>query len=86
MTGGWSRSIPVSATSTRAGYNERRAECAQACAALGIPSLRDAEPALAAKLPDPLAARAGHVIAENERVDQTVAALRRGDWARWVAC
>ncbi len=65
----------------QSGYNERRAECAQACAALGIPSLRDAEPSLAAKLPAPLAARAGHVIAENERVDQTVAALRRGDWA-----
>ena len=65
----------------QSGYNERRAECARACAALGIPSLRDAEPSLAAGLPAPLAGRAAHVIAENARVDQTVAALRRGDWA-----
>ncbi len=65
----------------QSGYNERRAECARACASLGIASLRDADASMLAGLPAPLGARAGHVIAENTRVDETVAALRRGDWA-----
>ena len=63
------------------GYNERRAECARACEALGIASLRDAGASMPARLPSPLAERARHVIAENERVDLTVAALRDGDLA-----
>jgi galactokinase len=61
------------------GYNRRRAECARACAALGIPSLRDAEPSMLDVLDSPLAERARHVLGENHRVDQTVAALERGD-------
>jgi galactokinase len=63
------------------GYNQRRAECARACEALGIASLRDADPARAANLPSPLAERAEHVIAENERVERMVTALRTGDMA-----
>ncbi len=63
------------------GYNERRDECAEACRRLGIASLRDAEPAAAAALPDPLDRRVRHVIEENGRVDETVAALGRGDLA-----
>jgi galactokinase len=65
----------------RSGYNERRAECARACEALGIPSLRDARPSMLSRLPSPLAERARHVLAENARVDRAVAALRRGDLA-----
>jgi len=61
------------------GYNQRRAECAQACALLGVQSLRQATAEQAALLPAPLNARAGHVIAENERVRATVAALRADD-------
>jgi len=65
----------------RSGYNERRAECVRASEALGITSLRDARPSMLSRLPSPLAERARHVLAENARVDRTVAALRRGDLA-----
>jgi len=61
------------------GYNERRRECRDACAALGIGTLREARAADLDRLPDPLRARARHVIAENGRVDAMVAALRAGD-------
>jgi galactokinase len=64
------------------GYNERRAECAEACRALGVESLRDATLGMAETLPSPLAARARHVMTENERVEQTVAALQHEDLAR----
>ena len=63
------------------GYNRRRQECAQACAALGIASLRDARLEDLAGLPDPLRRRVRHVVAENARVLATVAALRAGDLA-----
>jgi galactokinase len=61
------------------GYNERRAECRAACAALGIATLRDATPEAVAGLPEPLRSRARHVVEENARVDAMVAALRAGD-------
>jgi len=64
------------------GYNKRRAECAAACRALGIDSLREATPERAAQLPEPLAARVAHVIGENERVTDTVAALSASDLER----
>jgi galactokinase len=59
------------------GYNERRRECREACAALGIETLRDATEIDG--LPEPLRSRARHVITENARVDATVGALRAGD-------
>jgi galactokinase len=59
------------------GYNERRRECREACAALGIDSLREATEVEG--LPEPLRARARHVLTENARVDAMVAALRAGD-------
>jgi galactokinase len=50
-------------------YNERRAECQAAAAALGVPSLRTVTSAKSADdLPSPLRERAKHVISENERV------------------
>ncbi len=61
------------------GYNERRAECAEACRLLGVPSLRQAGAEAVARLPEPLRRRAGHVLAENQRVRQAVAALRADD-------
>jgi galactokinase len=64
------------------GYNQRRAECAQACERLGIASLRDATLVQAAALPWPLRGRAEHVLTENERVTDTVAALAEGDLPR----
>jgi galactokinase len=66
-------------THAGSGYNERRAECAEACRQIGVASLRDATLATSRVLPEPLARRARHVITENERVDAAVEALRRRD-------
>jgi galactokinase len=66
----------VSRSVGESGYNERRAECRAACRELGIESLRDATSA--AGLPEPLDRRVRHVLAENERVDRTAAALAAG--------
>jgi len=82
--GGW-RLVTVDSGVVHAhagsGYNARRRECAEAAAALGVASLRDAEPDAAARLPDPLDRRVRHVLAENARVDEAVAALGAGDLA-----
>jgi galactokinase len=61
------------------GYNDRREECAQACRELGIASLRDATLEGAEGLPEPLNRRVTHVITENRRVEEAVAALERRD-------
>ena len=61
------------------GYNERRAECARACELLGVESLRGASSTSVAELPEPLRRRAQHVLGENERVREAVAALRADD-------
>jgi galactokinase len=63
------------------GYNERRAECRRAAALLGLGSLREADPYSPGNLPAPLDRRLRHVLSENARVDQAVAALDRGDLA-----
>jgi galactokinase len=63
------------------GYNERRAECEEAARRLGVATVSEATLEQAAALPDPLARRVRHVLAENARVDATVAALRDGDLA-----
>jgi galactokinase len=68
-------------THASSGYNERRAQCAAACELLGVRSLRDADALAAARLPEPLCRRARHVIAENGRVRDAVAALHGGDLA-----
>jgi galactokinase len=69
-------------------YNERRAECERAVAALreldpSIRSLRDVTPALLAagrdRLDDVAFRRARHVVDEDDRVEATVAALERGE-------
>ena len=69
-------------------YNVRRSQCEAAVAALArdnpeIHSLRDVTPELLANRADRLdpvdARRAQHVVAENERVGATVAALAAGD-------
>jgi galactokinase len=62
------------------GYNQRREECAEACELLGVSSLRDVDGEQAARLPEPLRRRAAHVIGENARVDDAVAALHAGDF------
>ncbi len=63
------------------GYNQRRRECAQACAALGVSSLRDATLAAAEALPEPLNRRARHIVTENQRVLAAVDSLSEGDFA-----
>jgi galactokinase len=66
-------------TNAGSGYNERRAECAQACERLGVASLRDATLERAQELPEPLNRRARHVITENARVLDAVEALECED-------
>ena len=61
------------------GYNERRAECRAACAALGVEHLSAADHEAAERLPEPLRRRARHVLSENARVDAMVAALGAAD-------
>ena len=61
------------------GYNERREECRRAGKALGIESLRDA--ADGSSLDPPLDRRVRHVISENDRVDEAIAALEASDAA-----
>src|SRR5207244_12243887 len=58
------------------------AECEKACALLGVQQLRDlsvADIERVLALPEPLRRRAKHVIIENERVGQAVAAMQTRD-------
>ncbi len=74
----------VSHRLTDGGYRQRRSECEAAAAALKVASLRDVDvgdlPAIGA-LAEPLNRRARHVVTENRRVLDGVAALERGDVA-----
>jgi galactokinase len=68
----------IERTLAASGYNARRAECEEAARRLGLASLRDiADPAAAQGLPDPLRRRVRHVLTENVRVAQAVAADAR---------
>ena len=63
-------------------YRERRRECDEAAAQLGVEFLCDLKPddfPRAAALPDPLNRRVRHVVSENRRVLAAVDALRRRD-------
>jgi galactokinase len=66
-------------THAGSGYNERRAQCEEAAERLGVPSLRDATVEMASGLPSPLSLRVRHVVTENDRVREAVAALERGE-------
>ena len=58
------------------GYNERRAECAEACARLGVSSLREVTSLASVDgLPEVLRRRVTHVVAET-----------RGSRRRWRRC
>ncbi|MBN1917038.1 MAG: galactokinase [Verrucomicrobia bacterium] len=71
-------------------YNVRRAECEQGARLIGkalgkpVAALRDVCGAgfrrVEAELADPVRKRCRHVVTENERVVQSVAALEAGDW------
>jgi galactokinase len=69
----------VAHTHAGSGYNDRRRECHEACEALGVSSLRDVSLSDSRRLPEPLDRRVRHVVSENERVDEAVAALRARD-------
>lgn len=62
-------------------YNERRAQCEAAAAAMGVAALRDADMAMldAAGLDALTHARARHVVSENARVLAAAEALAAGD-------
>jgi galactokinase len=63
-----------------AAYNQRRGDCERAEAILGVADLRDLTLQDLDRLPDPrLRRRVRHVVSENRRVLDAVAALRRGD-------
>jgi galactokinase len=64
------------------GYNERRAECREAAQRLGVDLLAHADPAAVDGLPEPLRARARHVLEEDARVDAMAEALRAEDLER----
>lgn len=63
------------------GYNQRRAECEEACKLLSIQQLRDItlEELERSKLPQHLKKRAHHVVSENARVHEAVKAIREND-------
>lgn len=65
-------------------YADRRASCERAAAAFGVPTLRDLQdqaPQVLTQLPDTEdGRRARHIVTENQRVLDTVEALRRSDF------
>jgi len=64
--------VPRSRVPSKVG--ERRSECEEACARLGVASLRDVRRlATVESLPDPWRRRARHVVSENDRVVRAVA-------------
>ncbi len=65
-------------------YNRRRDECEAAAALMGVPALRDADLAMiaATNMPADVAARARHIVSENQRVLEAVDALSENDLAR----
>jgi len=68
-------------------YAQRRADCEQASALLGVKALRDVSPDQLARLTEEgiLHQRATHVVSENERVRDAVAAIEQGQWDRMGA-
>ncbi len=72
----------VSHSLTEGSYGDRRSECAKAAEDLGVGSLRDTDLASVERMDDPvLRRRARHVVTENQRVRDAVAALDAGHWA-----
>jgi galactokinase len=66
-------------------YGARRRSCEQACAELGVRTLREVTPddlqaAVGRLSDDVLRRRVRHVVTEDVRTRATVAALRSGDW------
>ena len=68
-------------------YAQRRADCEQASAQLGVKSLRDVslDQLAGLKAAPLLHQRATHVVSENQRVCDAVAAIVQGQWVRMGA-
>ena len=65
---------------TENAYNDRRASCERACADMGVPSLRQADLEMLVQVNDRDDRRkAEHVLRDNNRVLDCVAALKSGD-------
>jgi galactokinase len=82
LEGGWRLVVLDSGerhANSSSAYNERRAECSRACDLLGASSLRDVSWNAVEGLPERLRRRARHVLEENIRVQETVAALWASD-------
>ena len=83
--------VDTTAPRTLAGsaYNQRRRECEEGARLLGAPSLRDVSVQAFERrrdtLPEVIARRCAHVIYENQRALDAVAALRRGDLSTFGA-
>ncbi len=83
--------VDTTAPRTLAGsaYNQRRSECEQGARILGVSALRDVSvdqfERRRGELPPVVANRCAHVIYENQRVLDAVAALKRGDIAAFGA-
>lgn len=60
-------------------YNDRRSDCEAAAHSLGVDLLRETTLHDVARLPEPLRARARHVVGENLRTTEAAAALQAGD-------
>ena len=65
-------------------YAQRRADCEQAGALLGVNTLREVSPDQLARIKDEgvLLQRATHVVSENQRVCDAVAAIEQRQWDR----
>lgn len=65
-------------SSADGGYNQRRAQCEEACRILKVESLRevDSEMLQRSSLPETLLKRARHVVTENDRVKKALIALK----------
>ena len=83
--------IAVMDTKTRrvlaeAAYDERRASCERAAAAIGVSALRDATLADLDRISDPTdRRRAHHIVTENDRVLSVIDSLEAGDTERFGA-
>lgn len=69
-------------SSNDGGYNQRRAECEEACKIMGLKYLRDItiDELQRKQLPDILMRRARHVVTENSRVFAAVKAIRQKNY------
>ncbi|HET9646416.1 MAG TPA: galactokinase [Burkholderiaceae bacterium] len=73
----------LSRTLAGSAYNERRAQCEAAAAALGVGALRDVrDPVRVEGLPEPLRRRARHVVSENNRVLRAIAGVDAAGFGR----